>query len=250
MRAEQLIPPERLLTVVTHAHLPYAREELADRPAETVLVQPSNRDTGVGIFLSLLHIFHRDPRAVVALFPSDHFILEEEQFMAAVETAAACLATHPLHVMLLGVDPRWPEVEYGWIGLGEVLAQVRGKAVYQVQHFWEKPTPCVAEFLYAQQYPWNTMVLVSRVSVLLELFQTCTPALYTAWRPYWAALGSPREYAVLHKIYATLPSVNFSQAILAQSASRLGVMRVHGVHWNDWGTPQRILHDLACYALG
>jgi mannose-1-phosphate guanylyltransferase len=101
-----------------------------------------------------------------------------------------------------------------------------------------------------QQYPWNTMVLVSRVSVLLELFQTCTPALYTAWRPYWAVLGSTRESEVLHAVYATLPSVNFSQAILAQSTSRLGVMRVHGVHWSDWGTPQRILHDLACYALG
>jgi len=39
-RAERLIPPERLLTVVTRPHLDYAREELHDRPRGTVIVQP------------------------------------------------------------------------------------------------------------------------------------------------------------------------------------------------------------------
>ena len=169
--------------------------------------------------------------------------------MAAVETAVACMTAHPLHLVLLGVDPGEPEVEYGWIGVGEVIGHVRGKALYQVQQFWEKPTRCLAEFLYLQRYPWNTMVLVSRVSVLLELFQTLTPMLYTALGGCWEALGSPHECGALQEVYATLPAVNFSQAILAQSAHRLGVLRVHGVHWSDWCAPQRILRDLAGYGL-
>jgi hypothetical protein len=90
---------------------------------------------------------------------------------------------------------------------------------------------------------------VSRVSVLLELFQTLTPALYAALQPCQAAPGSPRELEVLQEAYTTLPTVNFSQAILAQSAHRLGMLWVHGVHWSDWGAPRRIMHDLVCYAL-
>jgi mannose-1-phosphate guanylyltransferase len=249
VRAEQLIAPQRLLTIVTQPHLAYAQEELYDRPPETVIIQPGNRDTGAGILLPLIHIFQRDPVAVVALFPSDHFILEEEQFMAAVETAVAGIVTHPLHLILLGVDPGGPEVEYGWIGIGEVLGQVRGKTLCQVQDFWEKPVPFLARHLYLQQCPWNTMVLVGRASVLLELFQTLTPTLYAPFTQCWEVLGSLHELQALQKVYAMLPMVNFSRVILAQSVHRLGVLQVHGVHWSDWGAPQRILHDLACYAL-
>src|SRR5262245_27930665 len=64
-RAECLIPPARLLTVITQPHLPYAQVELADRPPGTVLVQPCNRETGPGILLPLLHVQQREPEALV-----------------------------------------------------------------------------------------------------------------------------------------------------------------------------------------
>ena len=249
-RAEQLIPAARLLTIVTQCHLAYAREELSDRAPETVIIQPCNRETGAGILLPLLHIVQRDPTAIVALFPSDHFILEEQPFMATVATAVASLATHPRHLVVLGVAPDGPEVEYGWIGTGKVLGQVGGTAVYQVQHFWEKPTLRVAEYLYRHQALWNTLVLVGHAGVLLELFETLTPDLYTPFGRCREVLGAPHELQVLQEVYATLPVVNFSRAILAQSAPCLGVLPVHGIHWSDWGSPARVLQDIVRYHLG
>src|SRR5215471_7657076 len=97
-RVERLIPAVRLLTVVTQAHMTYVRKELYDRAPETVIIQPCNRETGAGILLPLLHIVHHDPEAIVALFPSDHFIREEAPFMAAVATAVVSLAAHPQHL--------------------------------------------------------------------------------------------------------------------------------------------------------
>src|SRR5262245_7386775 len=96
-RAERLIPPERLLTIITQRHLPYAREELHDRPPETTLVQPCNRETGPGILLPLLHVHRRDPEAVVVLLPADHFIREEARFMAAIACAAAYASECPAY---------------------------------------------------------------------------------------------------------------------------------------------------------
>ena len=86
LRAERIIPPEHLLTVVIYPHLPYVREELYDRPSETIIVQPYNLDTAPGILLPLLHVHQRDPEAIVIILPSDHFILEEEPFMASSRT--------------------------------------------------------------------------------------------------------------------------------------------------------------------
>jgi mannose-1-phosphate guanylyltransferase len=133
LRAEHIIPSERLLTAVIQPHLPYVQQELYDRPVETIIVQPDNRDTGPGILLPLLHVHQRDPQAIVAILPSDHFILEEGRFMASVEAAAAFVSGHPEYPVLLGVQPRGPEVEYGWIELGRAIGRHWDTEVYHVR---------------------------------------------------------------------------------------------------------------------
>jgi mannose-1-phosphate guanylyltransferase len=244
-RAERVIPAERLLTVVNRSHLPFACEELWDREPETVIVQPCNRETGPGILLPLLHIHRRDPWAVVALLPSDHFVQEEELFMAAVETAAAFVTRGPRSLVLLGVEAERPEVEYGWIKTGAVVGQERGEELYEVESFWEKPAPEQAQVLYRKGWLWNTMVLVSRAAALLALFQALTPRLMAQFGQIMQVLGSPHEADVVEGVYATLPAVNFSQAILARSPALLAVLPVRGVYWSDWGSAEQIQLDLA-----
>jgi mannose-1-phosphate guanylyltransferase len=244
-RAERLIPPERLLTVVTRPHLSYAQAELDDRSPDNVIIQPCNRETGPGILLPLLHVQRRDPEAIVALLPSDHFVVGEAHFMAAVAAAAAFVRRTAGRLVLLGVEPTQAEIDYGWIEVGDELGCEQGETLYQVLRFWEKPSLAQARVLFRQGYLWNTMVVVGSASVLVTLFQLLTPALMEAFRPVQHALGSPREADVLDAVYAQLPTVNFSQAILAQSAQRLAVLHLQGVYWSDWGDPRRLLLDLA-----
>jgi len=59
----------------------------------------------------------------------------------------------------------------------------------------------------------------------------------------------PQEEDVVEEVYARLPAVNFSRAILEQSPRHLGVLRVEGVHWSDWGEEERIQLDLARFGL-
>src|ERR1041385_844288 len=86
-RVQWLLPRERLLTIINCHHLKYAEEHLSDQLPQNIIVQPYCRETAAGILLPLLHIVHRDPEAVVGLFPSDHFIVEERSFMEFVSRA-------------------------------------------------------------------------------------------------------------------------------------------------------------------
>jgi mannose-1-phosphate guanylyltransferase len=244
-RAERLIPPERLLTVVTRPQLSYAQAELDDRSPDSVIIQPCNRETGPGILLPLLHVQRRDPEAIVVLLPSDHFVVGEARFMAAVAAAAAFVRHTAGRLILLGVEPTQAEIDYGWIEVGDELGHEQGETLYQVLRFWEKPSLAQARVLFRQGYLWNTMVVVGYASVLVTLFQLLAPALMEAFRPVHRVLGSPREADVLDAVYAQLPAVNFSQAILAQSAQRLAALHLQGVYWSDWGDPRRLLLDLA-----
>lgn len=243
-RAERLIPPERLLTVVTRPHLVYAQEELHDRPPATVIVQPSNRETGPGILLPLLHVYQRDPKAVVALLPADHFILKEERFMAYVEEAAAFVATAPGCLVLLGSEPDRTEPQYGWIEAGDLFGRHHRTEVYGVRRFWEKPDRRTAQTLYLNGCLWNTMVIVGRAWWLLSLFKTLTPELFRLFDRLGSHIGSTQETEVVEQIYAGLPAVDFSRAILAKHPSRLAVLRIKDVYWSDWGNPEQIRLDI------
>lgn len=77
-RVERLIPRDRILVIVSEDHREEVRQQLGHWPAHNVIFQPANRDTGPGILLPLAHVTNRDPEARVAVFPSDHFIINEE----------------------------------------------------------------------------------------------------------------------------------------------------------------------------
>jgi mannose-1-phosphate guanylyltransferase len=101
-RAERLIPRRKILTVVTKHHLaPEVCRQLADRAPGSVIVQPENKDTGPGILLPLTYLHKRCPEATLAVFPSDHFILEEDRFIDHVSLAARAVHHDPSQIVLL-----------------------------------------------------------------------------------------------------------------------------------------------------
>lgn len=246
-RAELLIPPERLLTIVSRRHMYYAEQQLADRVSETVIVQSFNRETGPAILYPLLHVYLRDPEAVVCLFPSDHFILNEQRFMNHIAFSSSFVTDHDGSVVLLGVDPVHPEREYGWIVTGDPVADSNEKEIYRVSQFVEKPDAFTASQLYRKGSLWNTMVIVSKAQTLLESFKNYTPSVY---REFWNArevLGSSREQFAIEKVYSNIPPVNFSESILGKRPVGLHAIKLQGVTWSDWGDAARIQRDIQLY---
>src|SRR5262245_1619453 len=73
-RAALQLANERTLYVVNLMHEFFYAPILAREPMENLVVQPRNAGTAPAILYSLLRIAAVDPQAVVALFPSDHYI--------------------------------------------------------------------------------------------------------------------------------------------------------------------------------
>lgn len=249
-RVERIIPSERVWTVATESHLqfPEAKEQLGCRPPGTVILQPENRETAPGVLLPLVHVEARYPNAVVALFPSDHFIDPEGLFMGYVDLAFQTVESAPHGMVLLGMEPDRVESEYGYIvpAACDSLRAVPG--VRRVETFVEKPTPAQAEDLAAHGALWNTMVMVCRPRTLMRAVARVAPALRQAFERVRRALGTPEETRVVEEVYRDLPSVNFSRVVLEAMPSRrspsLLVLPVRGVYWSDWGSEQRITGEL------
>ena len=241
-RAALELAPARTLCVVNRAHEKYYTSILSRQAAENLVAQPSNRGTAPAILYSLLRIAARDPKAVVAFFPSDHYISDSEKFMTQIRTALDSAHNRPDLVVLLGLEPESPEVEYGWIEPGQ---PIRGQAkICGVRRFWEKPNKMLAQVLQLRGCLWNSFVMVASVQALLEIIECAIPELYRSFASIRPHLGRAAESAAIDELYAQLIEVNFSHQVLALKPERLAVLKVTGVRWNDLGEPKRVMASL------
>ena len=249
-RAEKLIPAQKLLIVIAKEHLQFdeVRRQIASRPRECIIIQPQNKDTGAGILLPLMHLHKRDPTAIVTVFPSDHFILEEDLFMRHVERAFRIVESDGARIVLLGTEPNEPDPEYGYILYGGRIDNSDLDGGRTVEMFVEKPSADAAKMIIRKGALWNTLVFVVTCKTLLQAIKRATPELYRSFEPIQDAIGTPDEQRVIERVYQKLPSLNFSKGVLEtlsyENRQNLRVLPVRGVTWKDWGTSDRLSKTL------
>jgi mannose-1-phosphate guanylyltransferase len=105
----------------------------------------------------------------VAFFPSDHYVSDDEAFMAHAEQAFETTRQRPDLVTLLGITPERAEPGYGWIQAGEPLTGVQPAGLRWVRRFSEKPALSERIRLPSQGWLWNSFVMVGQVSTFLDL---------------------------------------------------------------------------------
>ncbi len=243
-RADRLGMPYQKVTVIAENHLPYARETFNKQQAGEIILQPQNCDTAAGIFLPLTYVRARDPNATVAIFPSDHFIFPEDRFLETVRRATRAIDVLQDRVLLLGVRPTHPELDYGWVNVGTILERQKNFSIRQVDSFIEKPSQLEALQAMANGALWNTLVIVAKVETLWKLGWQCVPDIMERFEWLAKTIDTIHERQTLRRLYQKMPFINFSSTVLQKIPERLGVIELEGVLWSDWGRPERIIETL------
>lgn len=236
-RVRRFAAPERTAVVITEHHRSLAAAQLGSLPPANVVAQPANRDTGPGILFPLLALAPRMGAATVALFPSDHFLADEDEFARHVEMAARLVERFPSRIALLGMVPDRPDPELGYVVPGARLRGAGAEALaFRVRSFAEKPERTEASRLIEQGALWNSFVLVFRLPTLLRLVRRIVPA-------HVNSLQRAMQLPSLCEAHDhSLPAWNFSRDFLARAVDSLMVLAVPDVGWTDCGTWESLLH--------
>ncbi len=231
-RAQLFSARERISVIVNVDHLNFAREQLRDVPESNVFVQPRNRDTGPGMIFSLINLERIYKDAIVAVFPTDHYIGNDWAFIAQVQHAAHAIRRMPEKIAILGIVPDRPETGYGYIlPSGRLGAFERS---YDVKAFTEKPSADKARGIISSGGLWNSFVMVFRLSRMMKLLQVTVPHEFARLS---ALREAPEQTAA---VYQDLDPWNLSTRFLSRIPRHLIVTRVANVHWSDWGTRESI----------
>jgi mannose-1-phosphate guanylyltransferase len=236
-RALRLVPAERIVVVVAEQHRRWWTRELAGFPHSNVVVQPTNRGTGVGILLPLLMMENMAPKATVMCLPSDHYIEDEEVLSESLLQASARAKVDCDKLTLLGIRPTAPDTGLGY------LSALAGKEseIRPLLGFYEKPDREYAARLIQQGSVWNSGIVVGLLQAFLHLYSRHAPGLLRNLKPITKRWPDPQVPSPdLLNFYASHADVDFSRDILQRQPARLQMLMVPPCGWNDIGTPARL----------
>jgi mannose-1-phosphate guanylyltransferase len=240
-RAQAVTSCARICAVVAEQQRQWWEASLDTLSATNVIVQPENRGTANGILLPLLHILERDPSAQIVLLPSDHHVRQEAVLAASLRKAVEQLSWRFDEVVLLGLQPEEVDPELGYI----VPGQSDGKGALSVGRFVEKPPFEEAQDLIEGGALWNVFIVVSSAKGLLRMFMDKIPEIVRAMH---SAIkhdsGAGANASATARLYADLPTIDFSRDILPGQETRLRVLPVPSCGWSDLGTPTRVAEAL------
>jgi mannose-1-phosphate guanylyltransferase/mannose-6-phosphate isomerase len=168
-----------------------------------MVIEPTPRDTGPAVGLACAAVANRDPCAIAAIFPTDHVIEDDPEFIRSVRAAAAAAGRGAL--VCLGVKPDRPATGFGYLKCA--TKPVRGRSV-GVARFVEKPSLNRArKFLESGSYLWNAGMFIWKVDRFMKELDRTAPAIGRAVRATLA--GNKRawtrasrlsvDYAVMEK---------------------------------------------------
>ncbi len=224
------VRPSNILIVTTKGQSDIVRWQLMDILEDVrCVVEPEGRNTAAAVALAAFKLHKRNPRALMLVLPSDHYIRDTGAFISAVRLASSEAAKGRL--VTFGMKPTRPETGYGYIKTGGRLRP----EVYRVQKFVEKPDlKNVRKFIKEGSYYWNGGMFLFKTSAIIEEFKRLMPDMHTAFMKIRPTLNTVKEDAALSEIYASLESVSIDYGIMEKSENVAVV--VAGFPWSDIGS--------------
>jgi len=231
-RLRPVLPPERIW-ILTNGHL---RDEivrqLPEIPKRQILAEPAQRNTAPAIGLAAQILHGLDPESIMGVFPADHVIGKPRQYIRLLK--AALKAARAGKIVVLGIQPRWPETGYGYIEFPKGV-QPGGSESLPVKRFREKPdAKTAARFLKAGNFYWNAGMFFWKTSVLLDALRQHLPktaSLLASLPPF----GSRRFATSLQAAFLKCENISIDYAVLERAANVMG-LPAGDIAWNDVGS--------------
>ena len=178
-RAMKLANPRDIYVVTSAIHRDVVKEQIKSLGIEpqdkNVIGEFEGKNTLPAILFGT-KVACGDEDDIVAVFPSDHKIRDEEKFVSILQETEKIACDN---IVTFGMVPSYPSTEFGYISPAEELGNG-----YRVQQFREKPDKATAEVFIQKGYLWNSGVFMFSSKLIMSEAKKHVPAMYNAIAEY------------------------------------------------------------------
>jgi mannose-1-phosphate guanylyltransferase len=232
-RLADLFPPERILVVTVEEQAREMKQQAPEIPEENYLIEPAPRGTASVVGLAAAVLQKRDPRASMAILPSDHFIRNVDLFHYLLKAAFG--VAEDGYLVTLGITPTTPSTAYGYIQQGRPLDGDYKYPVYTVMRFKEKPDEQTAQqLLRSGDHSWNSGMFIWRADAIMKEIEKQMPPLNSVLEKISSAWGTRNQDSVLNELWSDLKIETVDYGIM-ENAERVAVLPAGGLGWSDVG---------------
>lgn len=200
---------------------------------ENFIIEPSGKNTAPAIALAAAVLKKKDPEVVMGLFPADHLIQDEEDFIACLKEGVRIAAEKNV-LITFGIEPTRPATGYGYIQV-EKDPLPDSTLVYKSKTFAEKPNLETAKrFLSSGEFLWNSGMFIWRADVILKEIEKYLPELYEIIDTLSHSMDTEAYDSTLQKLWRTIKPVSIDYGVM-EHAKHVKVVRGK-FGWSDVGS--------------
>ena len=227
-RFAKIVPAENFLVVTNDKYRQLVLEHLPELDERQVLCEPVGRNTAPCIAYAAYTLMKANPDAEMIVTPSDHLILNEEDFRSIIAECLDFAAEHDA-LMTVGIKPTRPDTGYGYIQVSD------SQPISKVKCFTEKPDLELAQvFLQSGEFFWNSGIFIWKVRSIIEAFEKYLPEHHALFSGVMRAEGTAAERNVVEIAFSECRAISIDYGIM-EKADNVYV-RCGEFGWSDVGT--------------
>jgi mannose-1-phosphate guanylyltransferase len=225
--------------VTNQLYADLVKTQLPQIPEQCVLGEPAIKNTAACIAYATAKINKINTHGVCVIAPSDHLILNEQEFIHNIDHAMG-YAQKSNALITLGIRPSRPDTGYGYI---QYISNNEADNIYRVKTFTEKPTLEIAQtFIESGDFLWNAGIFVWSISSIKEAFKHHMPEHHALFKEAARSFFTADEPKVIQSIYEQCRSVSIDYGIM-EKAENVYVIPVD-FGWSDLGTWTSLYENL------
>ena len=233
-RLSRICPPENILIVTNGIYKDLVISQLPEISEDQVLCEPMRRNTAPCIAYANYKIFKKNPDANIVVAPSDHIILDEDEFINTLSSALKAASENDW-LLTLGIKPSRPDTGYGYIQFKEDSVYQTDELVKKVKTFTEKPNQELAEtFLESGDFLWNSGIFVWSLKSIMKSFQENLPEVDELFSKGIDAYNTPQEEAFINETYPVCKNISIDYGVMEKAPNVYVLISDYG--WSDLGT--------------
>ena len=233
-RFENIVPKENVWVVTSEKYVDMVHEQLPDIPLNNILKEPCRRNTAPCIAYVSWRIKSLNPKANVVVTPSDHIVLNVDEFRRVVKSALSFVAESDA-IVTLGMKPTRPETGYGYIQADLSFPCTRNREIFRVDRFCEKPDlERAKEYIAQNNFFWNSGIFVWNINTIVNAFRIYAPSISAIFERLLPYYNTEKEQALIDEWFPQCENISVDYAIMEKSDEIYCFPASFG--WSDLGT--------------
>ena len=216
---------KNIYLVTSKKYEDFIKSEIPEIPLENILYEPSARNTTAAIYYALKSIDVKNDSSVVGIYPADHYIKSEQDFISCVKDAYDLISIHKERIYTFGIKPNYPSTSYGYI-----QCDIDNGNSYKVSQFCEKPVLDIAKkMIESDSYIWNSGMFFFDIKTMLDEINLFVPEI----EPLFDGIDV-EDFNQIENIWNQIPKISIDYAVMEKTQKAFCLKVDCG--WTDLGT--------------